>query len=207
MEGHVARIERATQRTKLDIPSPEICLILLKEYGTYPNIIAHCEQVARVALFLAEALSKQGLTLNIPLVRAGALLHDIAKAYSIEHPEVNHAGKGAEWLIKLGYPEVAKIVRYHVDLPGELKIDEKAIVNYADKRVKHNTIVSLEERFKDLLARYGKTEAKRMRIRRLYEQTKRLETLIFAALPFSPDIINTLGERDACGPALRWQVK
>ncbi|MCD6320212.1 MAG: HDIG domain-containing protein [Candidatus Desulfofervidaceae bacterium] len=207
MEGHVARVERTTQRTKLNIPAPEVCLALLKEYGAYPNIIAHCKQVAQVALFLSEALSHQGLSLNIPLLTAGALLHDIAKAYSIEHPEVNHAEKGAEWLIELGYPEVAEIVRFHVNLSGELKIDEKSIVNYADKRVKHDTIVSLEERFKDLLARYGKTEARGKRIRRLYERTKRLETLIFAPLPFSPDIINTLGERyekAAYSHSLRW---
>ena len=210
MEGHIARIERTTQRTKLNIPSPETCLNLLKEYGTYPNIIAHCEQVTRVALFLAKALSRQKLNLNIPLLIAGALLHDIAKAYSIEHPGVNHAEKGAEWLIELGYPEVAEIVKCHVDLPGELIIDEKAIVNYADKRVKHDTIVSLEDRFKDLLTRYGKTEARRKRIKRLYKRTKRLETLIFALLPFSPDMINTLGEEyeeTACGPSLRWQIK
>jgi putative nucleotidyltransferase with HDIG domain len=164
----------------------------LKQYGTYPNIIAHSRQVARVAVFLAKALKEQKIALNLHLIEAGAILHDIAKTYSIEHPGVQHTEKGAKWLERLGYPELAEIARFHVDLPDELKIDEKTIVNYADKRVKHHIIVSLEERFADLLKRYGRTEKRQTRIKQLYERTKKLETLLFSYLPFYPEFINTL---------------
>ncbi len=144
---------------------------------------------------MAKELQKRGFKLNIALTEAGALLHDIAKAYSIEHPGVNHASQGATWLRELGYNEVAEIVATHVDLPMPFKINERAIVNYADKRVKHDQIVSLKERFEDLFLRYGKSEAQINRIKRLYQRTQKLEEMIFTYLPFSPDFLNNLGGR------------
>jgi len=194
VEGHLERLKGTSQAKSIEIPSAEFCLELLKRFGTYPHIIAHIKQVTKVALFLGRELEKQGIRLNISLIEAGALLHDIAKTYSIEHPGVDHAAKGAEWVRKLGYPAVAEIVASHVELPEPIALDERAIVNYADKRVKHDQIVSLEERFEDLLARYGKTEARRRFIKRLYERTKEVERMIFKHLPFSPAFINRLGK-------------
>ena len=194
MEGHLERFKRAAQAKSIEIPSAEVCLELLKRFGTYPHIIAHIKQVTKIAVFLGRELEKQGIRLNIPLIEAGALLHDIAKTYSIEHPGVDHAAKGAEWVRDLGYPEVAKIVAAHVELPEPIDLNEMAIVNYADKRVKHDQVVSLEERFEDLLVRYGKTEARRSFIKRLYARTKEVEEMIFKHLPFSPAFINSLGE-------------
>ena len=37
-------------------------------------------------------------------------------------------------------------------------VSEEEVVNYADKRVRHDQIVSLEERFQDLKNRYGKDQ-------------------------------------------------
>ena len=39
------------------------------------------------------------------------------------------------------------------------------MVNYADKRVLHETVVTLEERFADLKVRYGRTPEALARIR------------------------------------------
>ncbi len=185
-------IEVGKENSMIKIPSPVECLNLLKKYGTYPHIIAHSKQVAKIALFLAHSLKDVGIDLNLSLIEAGALLHDIAKTYSLKHPNINHAEKGAEWITALGYPEVAEIIRWHVELPNELKIEERTIVNYSDKRVKHQTIVSLEERFEDLIKRYGKDEKSRQRIEEFYNRTKALEKIIFSHLPFGPEFIKTL---------------
>jgi putative nucleotidyltransferase with HDIG domain len=189
MEGDITGSKRDLKAKSINIPSPAQCLSLLKQYEVYPNIISHSKQVTKVAMFLAKSLKKGGIALNLSLIEAGALLHDIGKTYSLKHPGTDHIKKGSQWLEELGYPQVAEIVRQHVDLPNPLKINEKTIVSYADKRVKHDIIVSLEERFSDLLKRYGQTESKQKRLKKLYQRARKLEALIFSYLPFNPDFI------------------
>ena len=46
---------------------------------------------------------------------------------------------------------------------------------YADKRARHAQFVTLEERFEDLLVRYGDTEEHRQGIRQSYAQGKAIE--------------------------------
>ena len=67
---------------------------------------------------------------------------------------------------ELGFPVIAEIVEQHVvlDLDPAGPIAEKEIIYYADKRVMHDKIVTLEERVQDLLIRYGKTEEIRNQI-------------------------------------------
>ena len=55
-------------------------------------------------------------------------------------------------------------------------------VIYADKRVRHDACVPLEERYEDLLTRYGRTEAAREGIRGSYEQGKTIERALSAQL-------------------------
>ena len=49
-------------------------------------------------------------------------------------------------------------------------VDEAMVVNYADKRVMHERVVSLTKRFIDLMERYGADDARRERIL-LHHQT------------------------------------
>lgn len=61
-----------------------------------------------------------------------------------------------------GFGLIARIVEQHVvitDVNLAGPPEEKEIVYYADKRVMHDNIVTLEERVQDLLIRCGKTEA------------------------------------------------
>lgn len=171
------------------VPSEEECFQLMGEMGMMSHIVIHSRQVCRVALFLAGELRERDVPLNTDLVRAAALLHDITKTRSLETGE-NHARTGAELLTSLGYPEVGGIVGRHVrlgscfdgTLPGETEI-----VNYADKRVLHDRITSLEERMEYILTRYGKTPEDVLRIRDTWKQTEALEKRLFRHLPFSPD--------------------
>ncbi|TAL18106.1 HDIG domain-containing protein [bacterium] len=173
------------------IPDRARCLELMAEEGMPPHIRAHSEQVAKVALAIGKALQSAGETVDLALIEAGALLHDIRKIHSINDGG-NHARQGADFVTSIGFTELAPLVLRHVNL-GEWdpkgRVDEAEIINYADKRVRHEEIVSLEERFVDLLERYGVCEGSRTRILRLREEMEMLEAKIFANLPFNPEAI------------------
>ena len=93
-----------------------------------------------VASFLGEALAEAGFDLHLPLVTAGALLHDLGKTPCLG-TLTNHAELGAGFLEELGYPHVAQVVREHVHLDRNIMdprpLREAELVNYADKRVLH----------------------------------------------------------------------
>lgn len=155
------------------------------------NIKIHSLLVARVAIYLGRLVSLYSKALNIRLIEAGSLLHDIAKTRCLQTGE-NHALKGSQYLQEQGYFELGPIVANHVRLlKNELleEIDEEKIVNYADKRVLHDKVVTLNTRIADLLQRYGKTEEKKKRISLMGERMKVLEGKIFRDLPISPDHI------------------
>ena len=153
------------------------------------HIVIHSLQVCRVALFLADHLNSQREQLNTDLIRAAALLHDITKTRSFDTHE-NHALTGGQFLADCGYPEVGDIVRQHVVMDvygtGET-FKEVEIINYADKRVLHDEIVTLDKRLDYILERYAQKPEDRKRIHRLWERTKDLEKAIFDNLSFSPD--------------------
>jgi putative nucleotidyltransferase with HDIG domain len=148
------------------IPSLQECDELMAKYFMLPNIIAHSRQVMRVSLAITDNL-KNGVSINRNLVMAAALLHDITKTRSLKTREP-HDQSGGELLRELGFGSVGDIVKQHVMLPEfnpQEKLEEWEIVNYADKRVMHDKIVSLAKRVEDLIQRYGTTEEIKNRIR------------------------------------------
>ncbi|OAQ20813.1 HD domain-containing protein [Thermosulfurimonas dismutans] len=178
------------------IPSLEECYRLLEKEGVPFHIRRHAEKVALVAVFLGKELIKRGEKLNLKLLCAGGLLHDLTKHHSLKTGE-NHAESARNLLLRLGYPEVAKVVEQHIFLkpgPPGTPIREEELVYYADKRVKHEEIVSLKERFIDLRERYGRRPSSWVRIFCLEELTKLLEKRLFKRLPFGPDKILELNQ-------------
>ena len=168
------------------IPDRNECEELMARYAMLPHIAEHSRQVMRVALAVTDHL-KAGVSVNKQLVMAAALLHDITKTRSLKTRE-KHAASGGALLRDLGFPLVAEIVEQHViirDLNPEGEIEEKEIVYYADKRVMHDTIVSLEERVEDLIQRYGKKEEIRVEILRNQKQMLVVEKKIAAYMKTS----------------------
>ena len=163
------------------------------------NIVAHSLQVCRVATCLLDHLKFEGIHLDRQLVQAAALLHDITKTRSFDTEE-NHALTGGQYLIDSGYTEVGNLVRQHVrldDYSENKSLTEAEIINYADKRVLHDRIVSLDERMNYIMEKYGTQPGHKQRIRLLWEKTKDLEKQIFSYLPFSPnDLHDHLTSRD-----------
>ena len=121
----------------MNIPSKEECLRILHNNKTPSNIIEHCKAVCKLAEEIADKLIKKGVKVNKELVIAGALLHDI------ERDKEDHIAKGAKLLKKLGFPEVAEVIKKHSLYQIEKEemqpqTIEQKIVFYSDKRVRGN---------------------------------------------------------------------
>lgn len=164
------------------IPSRDECLELMALHNMLPHIKAHSLMVCSFALSLAQALNENGGRINLSEIEAAALLHDITKTQSLETGE-DHAKTGGELLLKLGFTGIARIVQEHIipfDRDASVSIEE--IISYADKRVLHDRVVTLDERFEYLFQRYGRNEQAVTRIRRAKARAGEIEHKIIATL-------------------------
>jgi putative nucleotidyltransferase with HDIG domain len=177
----------------MPVPSEQECFALMEHYAMLPNIRRHSQVVAAVALELADGL---GNSIGRELVLAGALLHDIAKTPCLKD-QCDHAAQGAEICLAHDLTEIAPIVAQHVILKnfdpesyrsGAFSAIE--IVYYADKRVRHEEIVTLDERLDYIIEHYGQNDAYiHDLIRQNFSRCRQLEDHLFAHLPFTPDEI------------------
>ena len=164
------------------------CLELLQRFDMPEHIRRHSLLVTEVALFLAGHINNNGSRLDPGLVEAAALLHDIGKISSIGTGE-DHAVRGAQMLDGVVAPAIADIVRQHISLDASQvagPITESLLVNYSDKRVRHDQVVSIEERYQDLIARYAKSPANEQFLRRKLNLYIELERTIFSHLSIAP---------------------
>ncbi|MGA7562598.1 MAG: HD domain-containing protein [Desulfobaccales bacterium] len=192
-------VSRNSHITTISLPTYDDCLALMAAHGMLPNVREHSYRVMQVAAFLGQALAAAGLELHLPLISTGALLHDLGKTPCLGTVQ-NHAQWGAEVLSALGYPELAQVVLEHVRLAEDLVEDprplrEAEVVNYADKRVLHNQVVSLADRFTDLKERYGRTPEALVRINAMEVKSQALEEKLFAGLSWSPgDLLDIIAD-------------
>ncbi len=192
----------------ISFPTRSQCLALIDRYNMLDNIRDHSFKVARVAELLITGLHGGKKTTapqpEIDLVIAGSLLHDIAKTQCLEG-KCFHDVVGQEICNDLGYPEIGEIVREHVLLKSFTPQlyqkgiwGAKEIVYYADKRVRHDEIVSLESRLEYIINIYGdNSPEKEYYIRHNFQQCQELEGYIFAFLDFAPDEIQHLISEEA----------
>ena len=171
------------------IPSLEECDELMAKYSMLPNIVAHSRQVMRVSLAITDNV-KKGVAINRDMIIAAALLHDITKTRSLKTREP-HDQSGGELLRELGFVSIGEIVKQHVilfDFDPKARLKESEIINYADKRVMHDRIVSLAERVQDLIQRYGATEEIKNRIQQNEIQVIAIENKIAGSIAIDLDI-------------------
>lgn len=142
-----------TAKVGRQIPITDECEAILAEWWVDVRVIRHSRKVAEIAVRLAAALLLTGLEVNLELVQAAALLHDLAKG------RPGHAAAGASMLRGMGLDQVAKIVASHTDLGDFRTLDEAALVYLADKLVRDEELVTLEERFRPALKRFRKDAA------------------------------------------------
>ena len=167
------------------VPSDAQCLEWMHAAGMEAHIRAHSSLVAVVAETIAGLAIEKGFDVDVQAVRAAALLHDIAKPHTIAYGG-NHCQIGGAWVQhRTGNPAIAQGVIHHVCWPGPIDVRAHTLVLaviYGDKRVRHETIVSLEERFQDLLERYGTTKDRKTLIQRAFDQTRAIEQAFNRAL-------------------------
>jgi putative nucleotidyltransferase with HDIG domain len=145
------------------------------------HIRVHSELVALVAAELARQLKSAGQDLDPQCFRAAGLLHDLAKTYTLNFGG-NHCQIGAVWVLQhTGNPAMAQGVMHHVYWPAELDLAQHPLplcLIYADKRVMHDSIVPLSQRFDDLFQRYGTTKARVLMIQEAFAQAREIQGLL-----------------------------
>lgn len=132
------------------IPTEQQCFEILKEYGTPDHVIAHCKGVCSVAVALGENLNRVGYHIDIPLLRASALLHDIARV----HPE--HEKVGAEYLESIGYGQVGAVTKLHTKYRKYNPLAEIAEIDLlciGDRTVLEDKYVGVEPRMEYIKAK------------------------------------------------------
>jgi tRNA threonylcarbamoyladenosine biosynthesis protein TsaE len=147
-----------------------------------PHIIArHCDMVAQTAVRFGEELQKRGIIVRLATLRAAGAVHDLLRFVDFhrgaahierqinpaharkwaevkaEYAGLHHEAAAAKFLTGKGFPELAEIVRVHgLTLADATRVTtEQRLLYYADKRVKLDDVVSLEERLRDFTARYS----------------------------------------------------
>jgi putative nucleotidyltransferase with HDIG domain len=140
-----------------------------------------------------------GVAVDRRLVEAAALLHDVDKALSSDHPvrALGHGAAGAEWLRQAGHPELSRAVIAHpvMRLDDEGAEDwcvsgpiEERIVAYADKRATQR-VVSLEQRF----ARWERRHPEQAeRLSRAHERARLLERALCDQVGVEPCAVERL---------------
>ena len=130
---------------------------------------------------IANKLEAKGLKINIELVEAGALLHDLGRSKT---HTVDHAIVGAQIAQTIGLPEpVINIIKRHVGagitaeeakwlgwpkdnyMPQTL---EEKVVSYADKLIDQSKRIPIETEI-ERLQKENKSEAAE-RVRKLHEE-------------------------------------
>ena len=138
--------------TTMQNPTTEECRVLMEDVlQVEAGIRRHGEKVAALAGLLGSELNRAGCGMNVDLLTAAGLLHDLAKK------EPDHARSAANLLRDRGFGMVADLVASHMDLtvvdgdpvgPGE-------VLYLADKMVQGERIVTLKERFCGALDRHA----------------------------------------------------
>ena len=163
------------------LPNREQAIELLHKSKCPQQVINHCIAVANLALETAKKISANGLEVNLELVEAGALLHDLGRS---KNHTVDHGLIGAQMAQSIGLPEsVISIIKRHVgggitaeeaawfgwpkDTYAPQTLEEK-IVSYADKLIDHSKRVPIELEIKRL-QKENKVEAAE-RVRKLNEE-------------------------------------
>ena len=181
------------------IPTEKECYDLMDKYQMLDNVREHSMVVAEIVRVISLGLVNTGVQLSVDKAVAGALLHDIAKTLCLQTGG-DHAALGREICVHHHLDEIADIVAEHIwlksySLDGEYY--EKEIVYYADKRVLHTSVVSLDERMHDIIDRYGRNDS---RLRQLvlmnFNICKGIERKLFKRLDFGPEQLADLLQLD-----------
>lgn len=210
----------------MNLPTVDEAHGFMKRYCMPKNIFDHTEKVVKVAMFIASRFKAKDISLNIDLIHRSAMLHDvfrfidfkdiyspigdkpdektlkvwreiIEKYDGLGHPEATYRH------FKAAYPEMATVIRKHayksVIAEDDLKLNtwEEKILTYSDKRVSHDKIVSIKDRFEEGHTRWKKTHKNiksDLDITLIDSKYFELEKEIMDTIDLDPEEINKLND-------------
>jgi len=156
---------------------------MMRDAGCSRSVIDHCKNVTRLAMKIADAFKRQGFNVDLALVEAGALMHDLGR--SSTHG-VEHGAVGGELARRIRLPEpLARIIERHVGagitaeeaerigLSGGSYVPEtleEKIVAYADKLIEGNRQVDIEVTVEKFARELGGDHPALDRLRALHEE-------------------------------------
>ena len=175
----------------------EECEALFRKYETPPHVIRHCRAVSRTAGKLADALNASGACFDAELVRSAGLIHDVMR---LQEP---HGPNAADMLESIGFPEEADIVRVHMIhlFPPLAEAKEVDLVCLADRLVKEDRYVGLDERVEYLIHKKGESPERTARLLEGKKMTRLFMDEIEKAIGQDLDIL--LAEDDPEKDAVR----
>ncbi len=132
------------------IPTLADCYKLWDTYQLPQKKRIHSQLIAHGALFVAKKLQGRGITIDISLLEASCLLHDIDKMVPKRRGE-RHPESSVRILKEEGLDEVAEVVRTHslhciLDSPAKPHTWEQKLLYMVDKMVKQE-FVGVDGRF------------------------------------------------------------
>ena len=168
-----------------ELPNREQALGLLRKYSCSPQVIRHCIAVADIAVETASKLEGKGHKINIDLVEAGALFHDLGRSKT---HTIDHAIAGAQIAQSIGLPDtVIRIIKRHVgagitteeaqmlgwpkDIYAPQTLEEK-IVSFSDKLIDKSRRMPIETEIERLQMKNKPQAAER--VRKLNDEITRL---------------------------------
>ncbi len=189
-----------------------------EDWATPLHVRDHCKKVTELSLQIGQALVDKNILINLDMLNTAGLLHDMARVCDFQeldrnnfHEEItdekwakwvdlqkqfegmHHADVACGALAEAGFNTTAELIRLHnsisiLEEPEKLDYLEAAIIFYADKRVKHNEVVSLAERFRDGSERHGKFDNLKTRImfEEVEKRTFELEKQLFSLIDLKP---------------------
>jgi len=134
------------------IPTRDECeVILTSTCGASEEVVSRSRLVERVARTLARALRQAGEQLDVELISAGALLHDMVKGRKND--------TGARILAEMGFSPVARVVTALTDVAVEegAPISEREVVYVASRLVESDRHVSLDRPVQAETGRFAET--------------------------------------------------
>ncbi len=170
-----------------EVPTRDEALRLLERTGCSSSVIEHCKAVTSLALQFAKRLIDRGVRVNISLVEAGGLLHDIGRS---ETHGVSHGYKGGQIAKALKLPdELVRIIERHVGagIPAAEAVEiglpevnyipetiEEKIITYADNLIDHNQRQSFEASLANLSQKLGQDHPAVERFKKLHTELSKL---------------------------------
>ncbi len=180
------------------LPSEAEIQALYEQYHALPGIQSHMRVVAAIAVELGRH-HQAHTNVNLGLVETAAKLHDLVRtpeqwvhlpagiSTPMPHAEINYL------ILRDAFPEVAETIRPHSLMtilnPQPFTSLEQKLVYYADKRVNHSDIVTLDDRLNLGWERWKVSHAND-RSAELIPLLQALETELFIPIPYDPNTLN-----------------